>query len=719
LERKVASGIMLTLLLISMSTLAFKIEPVSAVTSPYIAVDPDSIVDVSLEVGDTFTVDIITDYDGSDVWGWEFSLTYDPSILHGVAVANGDLIVGGSATFISGTFDNTAGKLSLTGAFFFFIVPPIPTTSGPGTLATVTFEVVGKGSSDITLGDDTRLRGFTNPNNPDTIYDIIDAVLNPDQIGHGYFSNGEVVPIGQAEQVRPYESNPTVATLTNITATFGAERDGNLSTNVSFQGIPASASGVLYISGFTVPAPAQQFPIGWVDIKIKYRHPGVGDDGYLIGYKTSGAAYAWLQTTLAGPNAKFDMNGNPAVRPWSNLARTGGGAWTWTDVQNLTIRIIVTRGANAVWDSFLDLYEVWVTVYEHDPPSSSTAMSVMPGASNISIVGIPPGKYFFVDVYVNGLSGSPGLFGYHATIKYDESVVTALEYFSYWPFITVAPSAITPGVVSICYYTFMPDPVGFTGTSTPLCRIYFVVDAGGSTPLDLIDQRPTYVTELADVLGGSFVPPLYDGWFGNVSVYDLTIFVDGSGTTVPAVGVHTYDEGEVVSVTATADPGWIFDHWELNGDNVGSTNPINVIMTTNLTLHAVFSWVGTYDLTITTTTGGTTDPTPGIHAYTPGAVAVVSAIPDTNYWFDHWELDGNYFGSANPISVTMNTDHTLHAVFVDTPPHPVPEYPGADVSIVAATFGFLAALYLTLKRKKQNHTTKGERKRTCYIRRNS
>ena len=189
LKRKIVSGLMLTLLLIGMSTLAFKIEQVSAVISPYIAVDPDNISDPTLTPGENFTVDIITDYDGSDVWAWEFSLTYDPSILNGVACANGDLISiakSPTASFMNGTFDNVVGKLSLTGAFFFYVFPPIPTTSGPGTLATVTFTVVGYGISNITLGDDTVLKNSTDR--------IIDAVLNSEQIGHGYFSN--VSPVG-------------------------------------------------------------------------------------------------------------------------------------------------------------------------------------------------------------------------------------------------------------------------------------------------------------------------------------------------------------------------------------------------------------------------------------------------------------------------------------------------------------------------------------------
>jgi len=187
--------------------------------------------------------------------------------------------------------------------------------------------------------------------------------------------------------------------------------------------------------------------------------------------------------------------------------------------------------------------------------------------------------------------------------------------------------------------------------------------------------------------------------------YTLTITATPGGTTSPSPGSYEYASGAVAVVSATHDIGYIFDHWELDGNDVGSTNPISVIMTANLTLHAVFSWVGTYNLMITTTTGGTTNPTPGIHTYTAEAVAVVSATHDIGYIFDHWELDGNDVGSTNPISVTMNTDHPLHAVFVYTGPPSVPEYPGADISIVAATFAFLAAFYFTLKRKKQPPST--------------
>ncbi|MGC9345568.1 MAG: CARDB domain-containing protein, partial [Candidatus Bathyarchaeales archaeon] len=69
-----------------------------------------------------------------------------------------------------------------------------------------------------------------------------------------------------------------------------------------------------------------------------------------------------------------------------------------------------------------------------------------------------------------------------------------------------------------------------------------------------------------------------------------------------------------------------------------------------------------YSLTITTTTGGTTDPIPGTYTYVAGSTVEVTAIPDTDYTFDHWELDGIDVGSANPYSVLMDADHVLHAV---------------------------------------------------------
>jgi len=71
-----------------------------------------------------------------------------------------------------------------------------------------------------------------------------------------------------------------------------------------------------------------------------------------------------------------------------------------------------------------------------------------------------------------------------------------------------------------------------------------------------------------------------------------------------------------------------------------------------------------YTLTITTTAGGTTSPSQGTYPYPQGEIVSVQAIPNTEYAFDHWELDNIKIGATNPINVTMDKNHTLYAFFV-------------------------------------------------------
>ncbi|MEM2335988.1 MAG: PKD domain-containing protein [Candidatus Bathyarchaeia archaeon] len=68
----------------------------------------------------------------------------------------------------------------------------------------------------------------------------------------------------------------------------------------------------------------------------------------------------------------------------------------------------------------------------------------------------------------------------------------------------------------------------------------------------------------------------------------LEITVTVGGTTQPNPGTYIYSFGTNVSVSAIPGSGYYFDHWELDGVNVGDTNPFTVLMNDNHTLHAVF-----------------------------------------------------------------------------------------------------------------------------------
>lgn len=253
-------------------TLNLEIMDVSAApVSPYIMIIPEQTVNSTITPGMNYTITLYTDYDGSDVWGWQFfNLTFDPTVLQGIEVRNGDLISkdkNESARFKAGTFDNTLGRLSGTSAWFYILPYPPPTTSGPGTLATITFRVVGTRYSNLTLTR-TQLQGF-NSSLPETerYYYIINQDEPPgapeppygeDHIGHGYFNN---IPYGHDVAVTKVATPATAIIGDNVTIDVTVANEGSFTetfnltvyanaTHVGNQTITHLASGGTEIVNF-------------------------------------------------------------------------------------------------------------------------------------------------------------------------------------------------------------------------------------------------------------------------------------------------------------------------------------------------------------------------------------------------------------------------------------------------------------------------------------
>lgn len=76
-----------------------------------------------------------------------------------------------------------------------------------------------------------------------------------------------------------------------------------------------------------------------------------------------------------------------------------------------------------------------------------------------------------------------------------------------------------------------------------------------------------------------------------------------------------------------------------------------------------------YTLTISATTGGITEPAVGSYSCAEGSIVTVTAIPQSGYRFDHWELDGVSVSSELTYSVLMDALHSLLAVFTAVPTH--------------------------------------------------
>ncbi|NIA12478.1 MAG: hypothetical protein GWP08_00250 [Nitrospiraceae bacterium] len=149
--------------------------------------------------------------------------------------------------------------------------------------------------------------------------------------------------------------------------------------------------------------------------------------------------------------------------------------------------------------------------------------------------------------------------------------------------------------------------------------------------------------------------------------YQLTTAVRGEGSVEPPAGTRAYSQGTEVTLTATPAEGWVFDRWE--GDVTATDNPVVVTMDADKRATAVFlEAAGAYTLTVDVSGNGTTTPT-GETDYSEGAEVLITAFPDDEWLFDHWEGDIDLAQAGlNPITLVMNADKTVTAFFVERGP---------------------------------------------------
>jgi hypothetical protein len=77
-------------------------------------------------------------------------------------------------------------------------------------------------------------------------------------------------------------------------------------------------------------------------------------------------------------------------------------------------------------------------------------------------------------------------------------------------------------------------------------------------------------------------------------MYTLSITIDGQGSTSPAPGSYTYENGSEISISATDTSslyGFLFEYWVLDGSitiSKKNNNPLHLTMDRDHTLKAVF-----------------------------------------------------------------------------------------------------------------------------------
>jgi len=158
------------------------------------------------------------------------------------------------------------------------------------------------------------------------------------------------------------------------------------------------------------------------------------------------------------------------------------------------------------------------------------------------------------------------------------------------------------------------------------------------------------------------IPP---GQFG------LTVSSTSGGlVNIPGEATFTYDEGAVVDLVAETEEGYRFVNW--TGD-VGTIANVEAA-TTNITMNGDYSitanFVALYDLTISSTTGGSVaTPGEGTSTYDEGTVVNLVAEVDESYRFVNWTGDVETIGNVNAAmtTITMNGNYYIIANFEEIP----------------------------------------------------
>jgi len=179
---------------------------------------------------------------------------------------------------------------------------------------------------------------------------------------------------------------------------------------------------------------------------------------------------------------------------------------------------------------------------------------------------------------------------------------------------------------------------------------------------------------------GAFTIPVWEEWVAfTIAVRpeprDLTTnSTEGGSVTTPGEGVFTYDEGTVVDLVAEAEESYRFVEWTGDVGNVADVHAAATTITMNGDYSITAEFVKQYDLTISSTEGGSvTEPGEGVFTYDEGTVVDLVATPDAEYRFVEWTGDVGTIADVNDATttITMHDDYEITANFEEVPPSPV------------------------------------------------
>lgn len=200
-------------------------------------------------------------------------------------------------------------------------------------------------------------------------------------------------------------------------------------------------------------------------------------------------------------------------------------------------------------------------------------------------------------------------------------------------------------------YTFRAD-------TTDVSNRFVLMLAAGAYPEDEpIGLRGREIIPILPSHGGTVGQPAYLEGLVNIVV---TVNPEESGTIT---GDGTYQHGESVTLTATANEGYEFVSWTM-GEETVTENPYVFTVTSDLEVVANFS-IQRCSITATAnpSSGGTVS---GANTYNYNSTATLTATATEGFTFVNWTENGEEVSTDPTYVFTVTGDRSLVANFVET-----------------------------------------------------
>ena len=352
----------------------------------------------------------------------------------------------------------------------------------------------------------------------------------------------------------------------------------------------------------------------------------------------------------------------------------------WSDGLTNNPRAIVINSNNAYTASFANAIPM-------DTYTNGGVTFQVPAGTPVVLVNgqYSPTNYFAIPVtntiQVTLLTSFPNGYIFYTLDGTDPDFTS--EYYNNTPF-SITQSAVIRAIAYNYDGTIFQAADPLTITIVPIYTLTDTTPGGGSTaftPAGGVYLSNTVVTSTATASNGW----TFMGWQGLTSSTNnpVTVTVNNStnisavfGTTIttttnvvgasvalwPAQGPYPYSS--TVRLVGVPPAGKAFSRW-FNVFLGPTNNPYDLVMTNaNPLAGAFFGNLAANNYTITTLLNGYGEVTrsPAANAYAANTTVQLTAVPDAGYLFINWSGDAN--GSANPVSVTLNTNKVVTAVFM-------------------------------------------------------